>query len=385
MKKLKKLGLYGFLFFFVMFGFAAINAYRMIDFYVNDRTNNNEWVAEAGNKIETDYITNFAGKRHFVNINGAVHSLLGQREMNGVVKLNNGYLLTTMEECPQEKIAEYGDAMIDLNEYLKEKDIPLLYVTTPYTSSKYDPQLPGGVVDYGNENTDRFLAYLENGGVETMDLREQMYEDGIDQYTLMYKTDHHWTTQGGFYAYGKIAEYLQEELNCEIDAQVKDFSNYTVTTYEDWHLGSRGQRTGIFFAGIDDFELITPNFETSLKTEDAQGTLPELAYDMAPLANKEYTSRYTYDYVLQDSLLHFKNDLAKNDKKILVMGDSMGLAVAPFLDISFAEMMYLSNYQSYELTPELMEEYQPDAVVFLYYAGRITDGDHPFNFSFENP
>lgn len=385
MKTIKKLGLYGILFFVMIFAFGLLSGYRVIRYWIGDTKVNNATIAYGTDKIETDYISNFFGKSHFINLNGAIRNLIGQREMNGVVKLENGYLLTTMEECPEEMIVEFGDAVVGLNHYLQEQNIPLLYAVTPYTSSKYDPQLPTGVEDYGNINTDRFLEYLESFGVATMDLRQLMYEDGVDQYSLMYRTDHHWTTEGGFYAYGKIADYLMETLDCKIDERVRDINNYTIVTYEDWHLGSRGQRTGLFYSGIDDFALFVPDFETSLLKGTEEGTLEELAYNMEPLSNKDYTSRFTYDYVLQDSISHFTNNLAHNDKRILVVGDSMELAVAPFLDISFREVMYLSNYQSYELTEELIDEYQPDAVVFLYYAGRITDGDNPFDFSFKNP
>lgn len=38
--------------------------------------------------------------------------------------------------------------------------------------------------------------------------------------------------------------YSERTLDCEVDPAVEDPSNYRTETYEAWHLGSRGQRTG---------------------------------------------------------------------------------------------------------------------------------------------
>ena len=39
---------------------------------------------------------------------------------------------------------------------------------------------------------------LRENGIETMDLRFLMHEDGID---LFYRTDYHYTTEAGFYTF----------------------------------------------------------------------------------------------------------------------------------------------------------------------------------------
>ena len=69
--------------------------------------------------------------------------------------------------------------------------------------------------------------------------------------------------------------------------------------YKKWHLGSRGQRTGIYYTGIDDFDLIIPDFKTSLMNDKGKvGTMQDLMINTKPLSNKNYQSRYTYDNVL---------------------------------------------------------------------------------------
>lgn len=158
---------------------GIISFTRLINYYDTGAVENNEWTVTLGSKLETDIATTFFEKSAFVNLNGAVHRILGQREMNGVVKLENGYLLTTYDYQEDEKLRRNADKVIQMKQYLDEKGITFLYVIPPYTSCKYDTQLPAGFQDYGNDNLDRFAEMLEAGGVELLDIRKTMREDGV--------------------------------------------------------------------------------------------------------------------------------------------------------------------------------------------------------------
>lgn len=375
-----QLGIYGLIFGVILFSFGVVSAKKVIKFWVNGETDYNEWTVSMGSKWETDYISNFWGKIQFVNLNGFMRNLMGQHEMNGVVKLNNGYLLTCYSYETDEALQEKANRLNELNGYLKQQGIPMLFAMCPYTSSKYDPQLPIGVEDYGNDNVDRFMQMVSEYGIDNIDFREEIYADGLDQYDMMYKTDHHWTTEAGFYAYTKLLTWVQEETGAEVDERVIDISNYTKTTYRKWHLGSRGQRTGIYYAGIDDFILVTPNFETSLSNGKVEGRFVDLVINYAPLHNREYTSRYTYDHVLDAALGQYRNNNAKNNLKVLVVTDSFGKAVSPYLILSFKEVSQIYNGMSSQFTDEYIEEYDPDVVILLYYVDSIVGDNRAFSF-----
>ena len=366
----------------VTFGLGALSFYKLAHFYVYKELDYNEWTPTLGRKFETDIASTFFQKISFVNLNGAVSSVLDQPTMNGVVKLNNGYLLTTLDKASDESLDKFTDSTVRFNEYLKNRGTSLVYASPPYTSGKYDPELPTGIEDYGNDNIDRLVARFNEAGIDTIDFRETMHEDGIDHYDMMFRTDHHWTTEAGLYAYGKLEDYICEKTGCTVDKRVSDINNYTVTRYEKWHLGSRGQRTGIYYAGIDDFDLITPNFETDLTDliSGQTGTMQDCMFDMSPLQNKNYTSRFTYDYVLGNAHGHFVNNLSQNDVKVLIITDSFGKAVFPYLAMGFRETQQAYDLELSKVTPELIEEYDPDVVIMLYYPDVINDESGSYNF-----
>lgn len=366
----------------IIIGLGFLSYRKLTKFYINQEKDYNEWTPDLGSKFETDIASTFFNKFGFVNLNGAVCNALNQPCMNGVVKLNNGYLLTTLPYSSDEVLRTYADSTIRFDEYLKNRGTVLVYANTPYTSSKYDPQLPIGINDYGNDNCDRFLQMLKDAGVDTIDFRETMHDDGIDQYSMMYKTDHHWTTEAGLYAYGILEDYIVDKTGCDVDERISDIQNYTVTTYKKWHLGSRGQRTGIYYAGIDDFDLIIPNFDTSIQNgAGTVGNMQDVMINMEPLANKDYTSRYTYDSVLGGSLGHFTNLDCKNDIKVLLITDSFGKAVAPYLAMGFAQIDYVYDADVSGVTPEFIESIDPDVVIMMYYPEFLLEGRQPFSFS----
>lgn len=371
MKKVKeflsRLGAYGFLFLLILIFFGIGSGYKAMKCWIDNEPVNSNWVIELGSKGEVEYVSAFLGKFHFLNLNGLMRNLTGQREMNEIVKLNNGYLFMCNIYCSDEELESRAASLENLKRYLAKSDTELLVAIAPDTISKYDPQMPYGIVDYTNDNLDRLVPMLEERRINVMDIREVMYEDGLDQYTMMFKTDHHWTPRTGFYVYGKIADWIEEKTGVQVDETIRNLDNYSITTYENWHLGSRGQRTGSWFAGADDFDLILPEFETLVTDGEQTGTFEELFINMEPFEEKDITARSTYDVTLRQSCGDYANLLAANDLKILMVGDSFSDAVCPYMNISYKEMRYLWCLQSDLLTEEYLEEYDPDIVVCLYY------------------
>ncbi|MCR4739208.1 MAG: hypothetical protein K5886_02980 [Lachnospiraceae bacterium] len=363
-------------------GLGLLSHRNLLRFYVNNEKDYNDWSPELGNKFETDMASTFYDKFGFVNLNGAISSLLGQPSMNGVVKLENGWLLTPMDYSSDETLLRYADATAKVNDYLKSREIPLVYVTTPYTSSGYDPKLPKGIYDHGNDNIDRFMEMLREEGVDTIDIRERMYEDGIDHYEMMYRTDHHWTTEAGLYAYGLLEDYIREKTGCIVDERISDINSYTVTKYEKWHLGSNGQRTGIYYSGIDDFDLILPDFETALTDQDGNtGSMQDLMIDMEPLSDRDYKSRYTYDHVMKNTLGNFTNLRSKNDIKVVFITDSFGRAVNQYLAMGFGQVVYVSDRDVSGFTPAFIDAFDPDVVIMMYYPMFLQEGSDAFSFN----
>lgn len=384
MRRLSQNKFMGIVFFAVLFVIAIASDYNLMNFYINDITNYTEWTVDMEDALETDYISNFCMKMQFVNLNGLVCRILGQQEMNNVVKLNNGYLDGTWGgDLTDDSVLETcADNVTNFQNYLEQKGISYFYVTVPYVVDKYDQQLPVGVGDHLNADLDQMQEKLIQRNVKCLDLREALHQDGLETYDIFYKTDHHWTTKGGFWAFQKITEYMEQQYGYKVDDMVLDINNYDITTYENWHLGSTGQRTGIYYAGIDDFDLIVPQFQTELlRISDWEtGSFEELIYDTEPLNNKQYANRYTYDTVLQYADDGFYNPNAPIDKTVLIIGDSMSLAVMPYMTLIYKNVIFYADYEDVSLINDIyLDTYKPDIVISMYFGTHLGEVS-PYNF-----
>lgn len=109
--------------------------------------------------------------------------------------------------------------------------------------------------------------------------------------------------------------------------------------------------------------------------------MQDLMINMEPLANKDYTSRYSYDSVMGDSLGNYTNLDCKNGIRILIITDSFGKAVCPYLAMGFQEIYYVYDGSSTGVTPEFIENYDPHVVIMMYYPSFLQEKSKAFSFN----
>ena len=343
----------------VIIGFFSFK--NLINYYVNDVVDYNEWSADLGNKFETDEATAFWEKFQFVNLNGAVRNVLGQREMNGITKLNNGHLFSPQGKMKDEEIQASANEVIKYAEFCKNNRKEFLYVQPILKVDEGNKQLPIGVEDYSNENIDDFLMYLREAGINVIDIREMMKNDGMDMYDYTYITDHHWTTEGCFYSFVQITKWIDENMGVSANPLVTDLDNYNIQVYPKWHLGSYGQRVGQYFAGADDYDLIIPNFDVSFVDGEGNAhSFYESVVDTSVFENRNSTSRYTYDHAT-----HCPSGVATTSTqfKALFVTDSYATAMAPYLKLAYSDYFY--QYYPQGFSADYVTQTDPEIVILM--------------------
>ena len=280
----------------------------------------------------------------------------------------------TSFRTPVTDVSNEVESMGALKDQLDRRGIPLLYVQAPFKLPENEQQLPDSVKDYANDNVDRFLEGLDAKGIDYLDLREGFWSQGMTQNQLFFDTDHHWTIDGAFKGYGRIADRLNRDYGFHIDKKYTDIDNFNRKTYRDYYIGSMGRRVGKAFGGIDDFTLITPKFDTdyTVYERDYGGeTVFEGDFQKAVL-NSSYiakgtppdTNRYAV-YHGDNAELEFINHKVKSGK-VLMIKDSFGLPVYCFLSTGVHEVRALDVRLFKGSVAEYAEKYHPDVVIVLY-------------------
>lgn len=331
-----------------------------------------------------------AYKENFINLNGFIKKSLGSYESNEVVRLNNGFLTTPMKK---ENTDLYAERVVELNDYLQEKGIPLLYFMCP---SKIDPlnnQLPIGYQDFSNENMDNFLNILSKEKVDFIDMREYFHKQNISFTDCFFNTDHHWNIKTGFMSYQLLSEYMSNHYNVHINPEYLDLDNYSSDVYEDIFLGSQGKRTGVYFGGVDDITIYTPDyssdFEVAIQTKAYKTVRRSGSFEEAILA--KYRVEKT-DYFNQNPyavywggdypVVRATNNLAENNLKTIIIKDSFGLVPSAYLCNNFKDTILIDLRYLRDITlVEYINQENPDYIIMIFNNSTFTDEMYSFGLS----
>ncbi len=325
---------------------------------------------------ENYYDNNFWNRLKFVDIQGEVAKIAGQKINNGVIKGDDGKLnlldnlaYVFSEEIETEKV----DRAAKILESAESCGAEVLYVQRPWSTG----EVPYGYDFEYDEKYDFWCEQMQEKGFPILDLRKELGDK-----LYFFKTDHHWEIESSFYANAEIIHKLEEtyDLNLDKDNIYTNIEEYDRTLYEESFLGSEGIRTGQYFAGKDDFEVITPRFETEFfytqykehqPVWSAEGEWEEVFINKEKLEDPSYNNKYavyTYEGYIENRIINHK---AENDKKVLLIADSFGRPMVTYLSLSFLETRYLDPQEGRytDSYVEYIKEYKPDVVILMY------DGD----------
>ncbi len=315
-----------------------------------------------------------------VDINSLIYRLTNtksvDKEDSQVVLMENGYLTYEYDAKTEEEIELTANAVIQLKKNCDALNKPFLYVYVP--TKAYFGQYPDGIDNTEPTEANAFIDILTDNGVEVLSLAQCMTDQQKSLEEMYFITDHHWKPEIGFWASGEILEFLNSKYGYQYDKTKADWSNYTVKVYNDSFLGSQGKKVGRFFTplGVDDFSVITPNFETdftvSMKDRDEIRTgafedtlLFKNKLDFSSLYTKNPYAAYSGgDFAVQ----RIENNFELNGKKILVIRDSFACTVTPFLALNAGSVHTVDIRQNNRIdsVSDYIAEYNPDYVLLLY-------------------
>lgn len=356
-------------------------------------------VSEAIENIETSASENLRYHDALMNLNSYVLRLTGTRSVakddEYVVRMDNDYLAYDFPYVNDEYIAQVTENISELYNCAADNGSEFLYVMCP--TKGYQNAYPDGVDNYAKINWDRFADSLNDKGIPNLNLRKCMAEDGITDEEMFFVTDHHWKPNSGFWAYSRICDSLNQKYGFEYNEDYTDISNFNIKTYENWFLGSHGKKVGAYFSplGIDDIDMITPKFETSLveeqpmKNEVRAGSFEKSVIYMKNIQNKDLFGKNPYaaysggDFRMQI----ITNELNSDGKTFLIIRDSYACTVTPFLSLQ-AKQLYIADMRDYESYVgdkinafDYIREINPDYVLVVYN-GITTEEDADGRYDF---
>lgn len=244
----------------------------------------------------------------------------------------------------KDELLNLKEKMLQNQEYLAKKNIKFYILISPNKSSIYTDKLP----DYHKysfgvkHRTDQFVdMFKDEPQIKILDLRNVINSKKNSSNELLYfKTDTHWNDLGGFYAYNALMDELDRDFG------VNRLQQNNIKMKNEVYVGDLVKILGLR-------GLISEN----IKKVDFK------------YKSKEVFSGDYYKPEEHVDIHKFVNSNARSPK-ILMMRDSFGDAMIPYLRETFSESIFIWKYN---LDKKLVEAEKPDIVV-LQVVERFLDG-----------
>lgn len=121
---------------------------------------------------------------------------IGKRESGGVYICKDKYLMDKFTSYSKKQLAANAAALADLQEKLAAEGVSMNTILVPIAAQVLTDKLPAHapVTDYT-----AILQVLADTGVDTTDVLSALAAHSSEN--IYYRTDHHWTSLGAYYAY----------------------------------------------------------------------------------------------------------------------------------------------------------------------------------------
>ena len=139
---------------------------------------------------------------------------IGKRESVGVYICKDKYLMDKFTSYSKKQLVANAAALVDLQEKLAAEGISMNTILVPMAAQVLTDKLPAyaPLADYA-----AILQVLTDAGVDTTDVLSALVAHSSEN--IYYRTDHHWTSLGAYYAYcawrgiePNVDEWTQEVL-----------------------------------------------------------------------------------------------------------------------------------------------------------------------------
>ena len=306
-----------------------------------------------------DYLSDqFPLRNAFVGIKAASEIALMKQENNGVILGKDGYLIKREDYPNAEYLEKNLSAAKAFALFEREKGIPVSFAFAGRTVDVMRSALPPSF----DENSNQWLYSKIDGvmGDESyLDLCAVLQEKADHGEEVAYRTDHHWTSLGAFYAYRALGDLLGYE-----PFALSDFERVTVS---DGFLGTTWSSAGMKWISPEKIEFFRYPGDQSITTEivSPNGKSFPAFYDESFLAKKDKYSAFLSG---NNPLVRITGEGER--EKLLLIKDSFSHSLAPFLARHFDLVLVDLRYYSGDVD-ELINSEGIDRVLILYNVSNL--------------
>lgn len=285
-------------------------------------------------KFELYFADHLVGREEWVRTKNEIEALAGKTEINGIYTFDD-QMIQTFKEYDVETVNASLNAMNRFAE--SHPDMQFSFMLAPTAQEIFSTKMPsyGG---YVSEKAFIDECYKKMQNISTID--SLSFLSGHSSDYVFYRTDHHWTSLGAYYAYCSAAKtlgysaYSLDSFNIETAS-----SDFRGTLY------SKTLDNSVTPDSIDYYFLASGEPEIKMTINDGvKTTVYDSLYVRDYLEVKDKYSSFTGS---NSPLVTIETDV-DNGKNLLLIKDSYAHSLVPFLSkhyskITMVDMRYINT------------------------------------------
>lgn len=308
-------------------------------------------------KYESYLRDQFPGRDHWVSFQTDMELFMGKNEIHNVYIGKNHYLLEhyTEKEFDPQQISKNLQALEKFVGKTKQNaDVHVMMV--PTKSWVLREKLPAFAPHYKEQKFyDALQQKLEK---EDVLISVEPVLDAHKEEEIYYRTDHHWTTLGAWYAYEQYTKAVGGDLQRaqgkkKFRCISKDFYG---TTYVKINYARQADKIEIY-EPADKLRVVYNMGEKKTKT----------LYDFSFLKTADQYSVFTGG---NQAVLEITGGI-KNGKTLLLIKDSFANSILPFLAEDYEKLVVVDLRQLNVSGDRLLEMFSPTDILILYNSAQF--------------
>lgn len=308
-------------------------------------------------KYESYLRDQFPGRDHWVSFQTDMELFMGKNEIHNVYIGKNHYLLEhyTEKEFDPQQISKNLQALEKFVGKAKQNaDVHVMMV--PTKSWVLREKLPAFAPHYKEQ---KFYDVLQQKlGKEDVLISVETVLDAHKEEEIYYRTDHHWTTLGAWYAYEQYTKAVGGDIQRaqgkkKFHCISKDFYG---TTYAKINYARQADKIEIY-EPADKLRVVYNMGEKKTKT----------LYDVSFLKTADQYSVFTGG---NQAVLEITGGI-KNGKTLLLIKDSFANSILPFLAEDYEKLVVVDLRQLNVSGDRLLEMFSPTDILILYNSAQF--------------
>lgn len=313
------------------------------------------------NEFESYVSDHFAGRAKWIGVKIKTELMTGLREINGIYITDTGLI----EKTPEPEYDKMDKSIDAINKLSDSVDTPVYVMLAPTSAGVYTDAVPKNAPQLDQHDVIDYVYGNLNSGVSTIDVYDILNASKSDY--IYYRTDHHWTSLGAYYAYSSAISKL-------------GFSPVPLSKYDIEHASTEFQ--GTYYSKTlysktqpDIIDIYSCKDGSSVLSCTVSNAVEENTYDSIYFRDYlDVKDKYSVYLGMNQPCIKIQTNL-QSDKKILIFKDSYANSFVPFLTQHFSEitvmdMRYVNDFRDYADPDDYTH------ILFLYNSTTFSSDDN---------